>query len=365
MKKTIFIVCLLIVTLIGSSFATTTIELDKAYELLESNNSDILLINEKIKIAEIELKINISKAENAYVGSYSKESDTMSAAYKKEYNVTAKEIELLQLNREKETILNDLKAEVYSKYISVNGDLLNKSLITKQIDELNRNKEIIEKKYELGMETKLNLDKIENSILIKENELSNNSRKIQNTIYEINSMLGLDIDKELSFDVSYAVLTNDIIDYDEVFSNLIETVKNSENVKNAKENLDLAYARKEVILEYLDDDSDYYDDVVDDILDLEKDYKDAKINTYLDVYTAINNLKQAKNQIEISSNTYELNKKIYEVDVLKYDMGQIILNDKLESFNNMLSLYIKLNSDQQNYLEQKKNFEMKYLNDIE
>lgn len=365
MKKTLSIVLVLLILVIGQSFANEvkTLTLDETYEILEENNTDLKLLDEKIELDELRLeKARISAKNNIYIGKYLTDDEYMDKVLIRDYDVEEKKVIIEQRKRAKEDKLESLRSEVYAKYLDLNAKDMSKKLLLKQLEQLKDDQRIVEVKIEQGMDISLTLEKVKNEIAVKENQIKDIERAMQNTVYEFNQILGLPIETRIEMEENILLKTINGDLMNDISTIEIEPlIEEQASVINAKEDLELLELKKSLIDDNIGDDNDRYDDVVEDIVDQEDVIAKAEKQATYEIYSAINTLNQSKNNYLTAKNSLTVNEKMYAIDLVKYEIGQITFNERMATYNDMFSQYIKANDNKQTYLSQLEDFKIKYL----
>lgn len=365
MKKTLSIVMVLLILVIGQSFANEvkTLTLEETYQLLEENNTDIKLLDQKIALDQLKIdKAKISSDNNIYIGKYLTDDEYIEKVFIRDYDVKEKRVILEQRKREKEDTIESLKSDVYALYLDINAKDMSLKLLEKQLEQLKDDQRIVEAKLEQGLVVELTLDKVKNEIAVKENQIKDIERAIQNSVYELNQILGLPIETKVVAEenVLLKIINGELLDNIDL-SDIDNLITEESSIVNAQEDLELLEIKKELIDNNIGDDNDYYDDVVEDIVDQEDVIEKAKKNEAFDIYSAVNTLKQSRNNYLTAQNTLKIYERVYAIDLIKYEIGQITFNERMSSYNQMFNQYIAANNAKQTYLTQLEDYKIKYL----
>jgi len=328
---------------------------------LATDNSDTLTnLNSDIEAQEIELHRANGQVDSVDSGSYSTADGYVNIYLTKEYQVDAEEQTLTDLHREVENEGVAIKIDVTKDYMSLQS-------LTTQIKEAEDNYALlvkqygeIEKKHELGLITKLELE--QNALTLQQQQLSIDKLIQQKEIemIQFNVKLGLDIYTNLILPTSITMDETMAYNLNEL-SNAID--ENHQAVVEAEEALRLAKLKYKVVEKYTDKMAgalgrpSYYQETVDAYDDAIVALSDAKeseqINLRTEYYTLMNDfygLKISELQLEQKKTTLDNNK-------LKFELGLITLNDYQDSYLTYVSAYTALNRSKSDFYVSKQSFE--------
>ena len=365
MKKTLSIVLVLLILVIGQSFANTveTLTLEETYGILEENNTDLKLLDEKIALDELRIeKARISAKNNIYIGKYLTDDEYMEKVFIRDYDVEEKKVALEQRKREKEDKMKSLRSDVYSKYLDLNAKDMSKKLLLKQLEQLKDDQRIVEVKLAQGMAVDLTLEKVKNEIAVKENQIKDIESAMQNTVYELNQILGLPIETkiEVQENILLKTINGDLMNDISTVA-IAPLVEEQSSIINTKEDLELLELKQSLIDDNIGDDNDRYEDIVEDIVDQKDVIVKAEKEATYKIYSAMNTLNQSRNNYLTAKNSLTVNEKMYAVDLVKYEIGHITFNERMATYNAMFNQYIQANDNKQTYLSQLEDFKIKYL----
>ncbi|MCY6371335.1 TolC family protein [Clostridium ganghwense] len=281
-----------------------------------NENSDLKILNEKIKLADE--KYDDALDEKDEEANTSIETDKR----KEVYHLKAK-LELENAKWNKEQKQNQVDLEVTKKYYSI---LIQDELIDLQKQQIQRLEKQLEKKqkeFEAGITSKNSLmdyELILEQSKIKLEALNNEKQKM---IMELNINMGREVNQEL-------ILEEKEIPYKEYkVDNLDETIKRMREtyyaVTRVEDEIKATVQDKNITQQY--NDSDQYDNYIegleDKIVNLNYETEDEQKDIEYKIRSDYNNILKLSNEIKIKKLDYDNKVKLLELADTKLEKGLI------------------------------------------
>lgn len=291
---------------------------DEVLALAVKNSNALETIDERILLAERELKSAVNKSDDVETSGITSDSVLLENGKIKELYPSQKNEKLQELKEDKAQIFKDLEIEVLKYYNRIKNKM--ESIQFEKNDLVTANKEYDQMalKYDLGMITQNQLFQYEIAIQNIENNIRSLKREYQKDIIELNRMIGYPINTEINLGTPVD-LEIEPLDYD--MDSLLSKVKeNSEEVREAYNAYVLKNLEKTVINRYSRfEKPDSYDDLEETVIDKKEAYEDAKITAAINLYTDYYDLLNLDGSLEMAMLDLELKDKLLKIEKVKLD----------------------------------------------
>jgi len=307
----------------ASNNVTGTVDLNDLIRLTTSNNSELNLFEQKIKVKEKWYRDSLKDkdGESAY------EEDIRKYVTPFRRDLEIKDLEWQRSRKQDEVVLNTTK--MY--YAILNKD----AMIENQKKRIERLKKVLEnkkKRIEAGIDAEYTI--IEDEANLKEAEviLKQLQNEEQNLRMELNINIGNEVTQKLDFkkvEIPYNEYNLD--DINKVISTKLEK---SYTIKKLIEEQKIDIKEKDIVEDYVDDDAseleklasiDYearVEELEDELLTLKYDIEDEKKNIEAKIRTDYNNILNLQNEVLMKKLTYENANINLKAEEAKYKAGK-------------------------------------------
>jgi hypothetical protein len=314
--------------------------LDDCYKYLETNNKELLLMDEKIRILDRQYKESLDKAEDGRIKTSGTDFPEMN--YKKDelLNWKRKLLELDNAKGDKSDRLENLKESVQNQYIGALQIQSDKESIQKEIDSLEKKIEQFNLRIRLGQikNSDVNPLKIQKSQLVS--QLNMKSKELNLALLSLKQNLYIDLGKEIYLEpvkLDY-IKFNDV----NIEKRISDAVDKSSSLAKQNKDLELAKLEYDIVVKYGDDDKDDDYDVPPEALDIEVSIKDkeikladARTNHETSLWTSYYNLKNLEDNVEIERLNLESAEITFNLTQVKVKTG---LATGLDESNDRIAL---------------------------
>jgi len=322
MKKRIILI-MVSVLLLSMSFSfgdtlKTNLSYDEALTLAIENSNTLETIDSRILLAERELKSAVNKSDDVKTSGITSDSVLLENGKIKALYPSQKNRKLMDLKEERALVASDLEIEVLEGYNTVKNK--KEALQFRKNDLITAEKEYeqMQVKYDLGMIIKNELFKYEIAVNSIESEINTLERDYRKAVIDMNRLIGYPISTTLDLQ-GKVELSIESINYD--LETIVEKAKeNSKTVRDAYNDYLLKDLERVVINRYSRyEKPDSYDDLEEEVIDLEEAYEDSKIDAAIEVYTDYYNLLNLEADVDIAALNLELADKSLEIQKVMFD----------------------------------------------
>lgn len=361
MRKIIIVTAVLILTLstLAVSFSDTIdLTYDKALELAVKNSNALETIDDKILLAERELKSAINKSEDVKTSGITSDSVLLENGKIKELYPSQKNEELLSLKEKKGDILSDLEIEVLKYYNRMKNKSESVQFEKNDLVTAKKEYEQMALKYDLGMITKNQLFQYDITVQNIKNNINKLERSYLKDAIEMNRIIGYPIDTQINIEKAID-LSVEAMEYNLV-TLLDKAKKNSEEVRDAYNEYLLKDLEKTVINRYSRyEKPDSYEDLEETVIDKKEAYEDAKVTAVINLYNDYYNLLDIKGNLEMANLQLELKDKLLKIEKVKLENELSTYLDYRKAVDAYRSAYEDFQEKELSLFEAKSNFDYK------
>lgn len=343
MKNKIITLMMISVLLLSMSFSfgdtlKTDLSYDEALALALENSNTLETIDNKILLAERELKSAVNKSDDVKTSGITSDSQLLENGKIKALYPSQKNRKLMDLKEERELAASDLEIEVLEQFNTVKNK--KEALQFRKNDLITAEKEYeqMKVKYDLGMIIKNELFEYEIAVKSIESEINTLERDYRKALIDMNRLIGYPINTSLTLqkkvDLSIEALSYDL-------DAIVEKAKeNSKTVRDAYNDYLLKDLEREVINRYSRyEKPDSYDDLKEEVIDLEEAYEDSKTDAAIEIYTDYYNLLNLEADVQIAALNLELADKSLAIQRVMFDNEMSIYLDYKKAVDSYRDAY--------------------------
>ena len=350
MKKFCSILMALIVTMMSVVYASAasvekTLSLDEAIKMAVEDNPQFISADTKIKDAERQLA-EAKKDQKDVVGPIRIPAGISLAFVKKGYYVEQAAIGVESAKREKIKAENVMAYEVTQKYYSVK---LAEALYGNTV-EANKlaveNKKAIDKNFELGLVSKLDVDNANYAVMQTEAACSKYKRNL--SLATENLKIALQIDEQ-----DVALVLTDGIEYEPFEANLAEDIEKAMTTRFDVYSLQSVCNQAKEYLKTMElllgVKSSEYSAANQSLVQSEYTYTNTKKLIGLAIKSSYNDILNAEDSLKLAEENLNLKKQEYQIAKVQHDIGMITNTQLTGALNAIASAEIEFENAKLTY----------------
>lgn len=319
-----------------------SLDLEQAYELLQTNNLDIKLLDKKI---EMKLNQNEDLVETIddMRGSYSS-NDSTNLQYRKTEKLSYRQatLELDSLNNEKVEKLQSLKASVKQQYISLLSQKENIEYLKQDIVVMDKEMKEIQLRMELGQAKESEYKSMYSQSLSLQNQLNSLNTQYQTSLVNFKMLLGIELSQPI--EIQNYVLPSASVNIETLQSDRAKAVENDFIIEKLNRQIEMNKIETQLVKQYTNEKySSEYRDLAVELDELETELIYQKVSMEADLIIEYYDLFVLDDKVKLAELNLEIAKINYDATMAKAKLGLI---DKVTEINAGISYNRQKNTTQ-------------------
>jgi len=316
-----------------------TLSLEEAIKLAKTDNPELNVCDIKMESSEVSLdaaRDNKRDSKEVLVNV----TTGLSIAYVKEgYYIKANESAIRLGELEKKQVESKIAYNVTQKYFNYKLKERLIEIADKAYNLAVENKETVNKMYQLGMVTELEVRNAD--VMVTQSKIAKENHIRDLEILKEDLKIALQLD---GTDCSF-VLTDDI-DYEDyapdLEKDLEKAMQNRYDVNALREAAGLSKLYYDITKQYIADQTVAYNNAKSDYMQKEYNYTNGSKQIALSIRNSYNAIISAKSNISVAEMNLAIKKTEYEAAKLKFEMGMITNTELTEKLNNLSQYEVNL-----------------------
>lgn len=299
---TLTIVCTSTLTCYADSLDSDNISnnltIEAAYNLLETDNIDLNLLNKQIKYTEDHLTELEKNSQNVRNKTSNVESENISLRKQELLDPKKAKYDLDNLNHDKAEKLYNLKIQLKKDFMDVFELKENIENSTENISILEEKIEISKLQISLGKARDIDLKQIETQKYAEANNINVYKKQLEQDLLDIKQLLNIPLDKEInlaSFKTEFSRFNDENMD-----TRITAAIDKNFDINKQKEDMELTQLEYMIIMQYTNGPkTDTANSLELSVSEKKNDIQDAKNNLKTSLLNSYNNLKNLEDTVKI------------------------------------------------------------------